>query len=445
MRPSLRIQSTFYLYLLLVLGLLEIFPLWLVLQGILVFLFFMVFSGAIFYSLLMLATRRDYPFEVPDDPSTPLDPLVYVLIPAHNEESVIRATVTSVLNQDYKNMRVFLINDNSTDGTLEIFREFEKKDKRVVVINVPPERGRKKPKALNYALEIISIAFPKPEFVFILDADYIIPRDAIRKLVRIMEKAPNYVIGIQGNVRPRNWKKNFITKFITLERLVGFNVAIEGDMKFNENGKNGGTVILIRYKHLSSLGFFNEDVVTEDTELWARAFISGYRFWYYHGVIGWEEAVEDVRHYIKQRSRWAQGHFQVMVDYYWPVIRGASSIPEAFIEHFYLLSYLVPVFWFSSIVLNSYLMLVEHPPSSIIPPKVSLILAFLSFLLFWFSIAYSNWIEKKRTGYCVNWGFVLVYPLYFIIFVVFSVIYTTRGLIRLIMGKLQWEKTKRFT
>ncbi|CUX77271.1 Glycosyl transferase, group 2 family protein [Thermococcus chitonophagus] len=342
-------------------------------------------------------------------------------------------------------MRVFLINDNSTDGTLEIFREFERKDNRVVGINVPPERGRKKPKALNYALEIISIAFPKPEFVFILDADYIIPRDAIRKLVRIMERAPNYVIGIQGNVRPRNWKRNFITKFVTLERLVGFNVAIEGDMKLNENGKNGGTVVLLRYDHLSSLGFFNEDVVTEDTELWARAFISGYRFWYYHGVVGWEEAVEDVKHYIKQRSRWAQGHFQVMVDYYWPVIRGASSISEAFIEHFYLLSYLVPVFWFSSIVLNSYLMLIEQPPSSIIPPKVSLILALLSFLLFWFSIAYSNWVEKKRMRYHVNWTFVLAYPLYFLIFVGFSVVYTTRGLARLIIGKLQWEKTKRFT
>ncbi|WP_237710133.1 glycosyltransferase [Pyrococcus sp. ST04] len=437
-----------YLYLLVIIVVLEIVPLPWILEGTLLFLFFMVFSGTIFYSLLILATRRDYPFnahELKRERPSIFDPLVYVLIPAHNEERVIGRTVKSVLNQDYLNMKIFLINDNSTDNTLEVMMKYAELDKRIVVINVPPGRGRKKPKALNYALEIISIAFPEPEFIFILDADYILPPDAIRTLARILENAPNYVIGIQGNVRPRNWNRNFITRFITLERLVGFNVAIEGDMKLNENGKYGGTVALLRYRHLASLGFFNEDVVTEDTELWARALLSGYRFWYYHGVIGWEEAVEDMKSYIRQRSRWAQGHLQVMLDYYWSVVRGATSIKEMFIEHFYLMSYLVPVFWFLSVVLNSYLLISGIPRVGILPPKVSIINALIAFLVFWFSIAYANYVESQRIGFHVEWYYVALYPMYFIIFVGASVIYTLRALFRLLVGKLHWEKTRRFT
>lgn len=107
-----------------------------------------------------------------------------------------------------------------------------------------------------------------PDYVFILDADYLLHPNALTTLVGIMEKAPEYVVGIQGNVRPRNWSRNFVTKFITLERLVGFNVAIEGDMKLNENGKYGGTVALLRFSHLLRLGMFREDSVTEDTDLW---------------------------------------------------------------------------------------------------------------------------------------------------------------------------------
>ncbi|AEH25042.1 glycosyltransferase family 2 protein [Pyrococcus yayanosii] len=446
MRVSLRFQSVVYLYLIGLIALAELLPAAYVLEGVLLFLFFMVFSGTIFYILLMLATRRSYPSEVSDDEPSPLDPLVYVLVPAHNEENVIGKTARSVLNQDYLNLKLFLINDNSTDGTRKIMEAIKRQNpKRVVVIDVPPDRGRKKPRALNYALELIEKEHEKPEFVFILDADYILPPDAIRKLVRIMEKAPNYVIGIQGNVRPRNWRKNFITKFITLERLAGFNVAIEGDMKLNENGKYGGTVALIRFKDLIRVGKFGEDAITEDTELWARALISGYRFWYYHGIVGWEEAVEDLRHYIKQRSRWAQGHLQVMIDYYWNVLRGCTTPVEAFVEHFYLLSYLVPVFWLLSLLLNGYLLLTGARSFGLIPPKISIAMSIVAFLVFWASIAYSNWIEGKRTGLQIEWSFIAAYPLYFSLFVFMAVIYTTRALLRLIAGKFHWEKTKRFT
>jgi len=446
MKSSLKFQSVLYLYVLLIAGLSVLIPVPYVLEVVLFFLFAMVSSGLVFYTLLILATRRDYPLKSSPTPRGFFEPTVYVLIPAHNEEGVIERTVRSVLNQDYSNFKVFLINDNSTDRTLEIMRKIESQaGEKVLVLNVPPHRGRSKPRALNYALEIIETAFKWPDYVFILDADYLVGPNALRTLVGILEGAPHYVIGVQGNVRPRNWNRNFITRFITLERLVGFNVAIEGDMKLNENGKYGGTVALLRFSHLLRLGKFREDSVTEDTDLWARALIEGYRFWYYHGVVGWEEAVETLRDYIKQRSRWAQGHLQVMLDYYWTVLRSCSSLTEAFIEHFYMMSYLVPVFWFLSVFLNGYLVLSGDAPLVLAKPVLFLSVSVLAFLVFWFSVAYSNWVEKKRTGFGVQWWFVLAYPLYFMLFVLAGVAYTMRGLGRLLLGRLRWEKTRRFT
>ncbi len=447
MNVSIRFQSSLYLYILIVIGIALILPPVYALEVVLLFLFLMVFSGTIFYSLLLLALRRDYSFSPTEIPANSFfEPLVYILIPAHNEESVIEKTVRTVLSQRYSNFRIFLINDNSTDKTGEIMEGIMERNRdRVVVINVPPERGRSKPKALNHALELIKNHFQPPSYIFILDADYLIKPDALRKLVGILENAPNYVIGIQGNVRPRNWNRNFITRFITLERLVGFNVAIEGDMKLNENGKYGGTVALLRFPHLIHLGGFREDSVTEDTDLWARALIAGYRFWYYHGIVGWEEAVETMRDYIRQRSRWAQGHLQAMVEYYWGVLRSCSSVKESFVEHFYIISYLVPVFWLLSVVLNLYLIAVGTVPAPLVRPRLFLGVSILSFLVFWLSIAYSNWVEKRRHSFGVQWWFVALYPIYFIVFVMAGVAYTMRGLWKLIAGRIYWEKTKRFT
>lgn len=100
-------------------------------------------------------------------------------------------------------------------------------------------------------------------------------------------------------MRFRNWDRNFVVKFIIFERLVGFNVVIEGDMKLNENGKYGGIVVFLRFLYFFRFGMFREDFVIEDIDLWVRVMILGYCFWYYYGVIGWEEVVEILKDYIK--------------------------------------------------------------------------------------------------------------------------------------------------
>lgn len=61
--------------------------------------------------------------------------LVSVIMPAYNAEQYIEESVASVLNQTFKNIELIIINDCSTDNTLEFIKNFSQKDNRVVVID----------------------------------------------------------------------------------------------------------------------------------------------------------------------------------------------------------------------------------------------------------------------------------------------------------------------
>lgn len=63
------------------------------------------------------------------------DPFFSIIIPAYNSEKYIKICINSIINQTYSKFEIILINDGSTDHTLNIMRSFEKKDSRVRVIN----------------------------------------------------------------------------------------------------------------------------------------------------------------------------------------------------------------------------------------------------------------------------------------------------------------------
>src|SRR3989339_1128781 len=54
-------------------------------------------------------------------------PLVSVLVPAYNEEVCIEKTLTSCIHQTYPNLEIIVINDGSTDKTLNVVDNFKKK------------------------------------------------------------------------------------------------------------------------------------------------------------------------------------------------------------------------------------------------------------------------------------------------------------------------------
>ncbi|KHS57836.1 glycosyl transferase family 2 [Terrisporobacter othiniensis] len=60
---------------------------------------------------------------------------VSIIVPIFNSEKYLRTSIESILNQSYKNFELILINDGSSDGSLDICKEYIDKDERIVLIN----------------------------------------------------------------------------------------------------------------------------------------------------------------------------------------------------------------------------------------------------------------------------------------------------------------------
>lgn len=106
--------------------------------------------------------------------------LISVIIPVYNVEKYLKRSVLSVLNQDYKNLEIILVNDGSTDSSGEICEELKAKDTRIVVIH---KKNQGLGEARNSAIEIM-----KGEYVLYLDSDDYIYPGIISKLYNAIEK-----------------------------------------------------------------------------------------------------------------------------------------------------------------------------------------------------------------------------------------------------------------
>lgn len=95
-------------------------------------------------------------------------PLLSVIIPVHNTAPWLRTCLDSVCSQTYRHLDIICVDDGSTDGSLDILHEYEKKESRIRVLS-QPNRGQGA--ARNAALQIC-----QGEFITGLDADdYLLP------------------------------------------------------------------------------------------------------------------------------------------------------------------------------------------------------------------------------------------------------------------------------
>lgn len=95
-------------------------------------------------------------------------PLISVLIPARNEEKNIMRCISSLLRQDYSNIEILVLDDNSTDGTVSIVENLAKKDKRVKLYHGKPLAKGWLGK--SYACQQLS-EYAKGDYLLFVDAD----------------------------------------------------------------------------------------------------------------------------------------------------------------------------------------------------------------------------------------------------------------------------------
>ena len=107
--------------------------------------------------------------------------MISVIIPFKNTEKYIKECLESVLNQTYKNIEIILINDHSTDKTLNIIQKYQ--DKRIKILNLKEETGTANARNLG-------IKKANGMYISFIDSDDIWEKDKLEKQL-IFKKQKN--------------------------------------------------------------------------------------------------------------------------------------------------------------------------------------------------------------------------------------------------------------
>jgi peptidoglycan-N-acetylglucosamine deacetylase len=226
-------------------------------------------------------------------------PAVTVLIPAHNEESVIVQTVTSVLLSDLTDIHVIVVDDGSADKTLELLRTHFGNNEAVQIIH---QVNRGKAGALNNAL-----SHARTDIVVTIDADTEIESDAIRKLLRHFSDAT--VGAVAGNVKVGN-RSRWLTRWQALEYVTSQNMEKRAFDLLNCITVVPGALGAWRRKAIEDAGGITADTVAEDADLTIAIRRLGWRVTYDEEAVAWTEAPETPGALIRQRFRWTFGTLQ---------------------------------------------------------------------------------------------------------------------------------------
>lgn len=104
---------------------------------------------------------------------------VSIVVPVYNGEKSLKRCVDSLLNQDYKDIEVILVDDGSRDSSFEIISEYAKADERIVPI-------RKDNSGVS-ATRNVALSLAKGDFVQFVDVDDFLPFDSVKLMVRAIE------------------------------------------------------------------------------------------------------------------------------------------------------------------------------------------------------------------------------------------------------------------
>lgn len=271
-------------------------------------------------------------------------PFVSIIIPARNEEFVIEDTVRSLLRLDYKkdgkfNFEILVMDDNSSDRTYEIAQKLEKEypDTVRAIHRGPEEAGKGKSMVLNDGLQK-----SRGEIVAVFDADTDVAPDFLKESIHLM--ADPEVGGLQGRVRLYNKDVNLLTalqedEFAVIAHLYQLGKELIGGLT-----ALGGNGQLVKKQALLDVDGWNWLSPTEDLDLTFRILFKGWQVRYAPNAVLWQEGVEKIHPFLRQRIRWAEGFLKCIFDYTIPLIFSKASFMKKLDGTMTMVRVLVPFY-----------------------------------------------------------------------------------------------------
>ena len=225
--------------------------------------------------------------------------LCSIIIPARNEESVIKRTVLDCLKQTYQKIEIIVICHNCSDRTYD---EAKVDDPRVKVFDLQTKEAGKGI-ALNFGVEKSS-----GNYIMVLDSDGLLTRDFLENALPLFEG--NYC-AVQGRYIPSNRSFNFVTRMLALEGDLWSTPFMTIRTWLGRRCPLGGTGYIIRKDILLKVGVFANHLV-DDYELTFRLLRKGYRIAFAPLSINYDEKPPTLDFMLRQRARWAKGFIDLL-------------------------------------------------------------------------------------------------------------------------------------
>lgn len=255
---------------------------------------------------LVLDQRRRFRIDRPPAPIT-------LLIAAYNEQECIRETLESVARQSYPApIEILVIDDGSTDRTREIVREViaqgqQPANQTLRLIEMPRNGG--KARALNAGL-----AESTHELVATIDADTVLYRAALARLVVNHLCSPPNTAATAGTVLVRNSRKNLITRLQEWDYFLGIAVVKRVQSLLQGTLVAQGAFSIYRKAALQEIGGWRETVGEDIVLTWALL-ERGYRIGYAENAFVFTNVPETYGAYYRQRKRWSRGLIEAFKAY----------------------------------------------------------------------------------------------------------------------------------
>jgi len=278
--------------------------------------YFMALVSLYYVALFALSTR----LAARRDPPSRKSPGMALIVPAHNEEKVLGATLEGLTRLDYEPYRVIVVNDGSTDRTSELAHAFEKTGRVLVVDRPPAVAGQGKGAVLNEGYRVLNELLAERDpfvagldregdvVVGVVDADGHLEPHALREVARLF--ADEQVGGVQMGVVIGNAPAGLIPRCQDLE-FTGFSQLAQAARDRIGSVGLGGNGQFTRLAALRSLHRAPWTAcLTEDLDLGLHLRRLGWHIRFCRATAVTQEGVPNVRSWLRQRTRWAQGHYQ---------------------------------------------------------------------------------------------------------------------------------------
>jgi cellulose synthase/poly-beta-1,6-N-acetylglucosamine synthase-like glycosyltransferase len=229
-----------------------------------------------------------------------------VLVPARHEERVLSTTLLRLCASSHPHFEILVVVGHDDPATRVVAESVSHMAPGRVRVVVDYSEAKNKPKALNTALP-----YCRGDIVCIFDAEDEVHPELLRRVDGCFQEEGTDVI--QAGVQLMNYRSNWFSLRCVLEYFFWFRsrLHLQAQRRFIPLG---GNTVFVRTELLRAAGGWDPDCLAEDCDLGVRLSVLGarVRVVYDAELVTREETPEDLRAFLRQRTRWNQGFLQVL-------------------------------------------------------------------------------------------------------------------------------------